>query len=255
MKEFKELLKKEVEKRGYQLDIRKIAKPLPDESYEGVSICNDKRCEAICVPIENLYRDYQQMNSIEKVVDKLVVFTEDIQSKLDTYSFEFEDLKDKIKIRLLNLVDSMEYLKGIPHIEFLDLGVYPYIDFSDGTAALGCEVLKGWDKTLEEVLEIGKQNTHIELCSYLPQLWLFKSEGLYCNPEILQDLAEKQEGDLIIVPMHLDVVFIHIENKPYTLKEIRDLYLEVLEREGDEEVLSRVLYRYSRERQQLELII
>lgn len=72
----------------------------------------------------------------------------------------FEDIKDKIRARLYNAKTNAEVYKSAKEYGFSDLIIVPYIEniISNGSIRITQGLLHTWNKTAEEVIEIGMEN-------------------------------------------------------------------------------------------------
>ena len=79
--------------------------------------------------------------------------------------YDFEKVKDKLQIKLINAEKNKEYLKDKPFIQILDLAAAFYVRFRSNEIGEGCIMVlnnhaKMWDVTAEMLYEAAKENEH-----------------------------------------------------------------------------------------------
>lgn len=105
----------------------------------------------ICDIGDNLLQQYRQSNPAVT---------------LDMSFFDdFETVKDRLYIKLINREKNRDFLAEVPYEEFLDLAVVPYVRVYDrkignGIIMVRNEHLKLWNKGKEEVIATARKNTH-----------------------------------------------------------------------------------------------
>lgn len=97
---------------------------------------------------------------------------------------EFDNIRDKIAMKLIHYERNKELLEKVPHIRFLDLAIVFYcliaMDFATGNATILIHHshLKNWNITTTELFQIAKDNTQ----KILP-------EKLYDMNDVLYELS------------------------------------------------------------------
>ena len=92
--------------------------------------------------LEEYYQSYRQGVALEKIVDEILRFYEEIkQEKSWDYEkiLDYEGVKDRIVFKLVNTVKNRQFLSTVPHVPFLDLSAVFYVLIeatSEGTAAM-----------------------------------------------------------------------------------------------------------------------
>lgn len=79
--------------------------------------------------------------------------------------YDFEKVKDKLHIKLINAENNKEYLKDKPFIQFLDLAAAFYArvnanEIGEGNIMILNNHAKMWNVTAEMLYEIAKENEH-----------------------------------------------------------------------------------------------
>lgn len=92
--------------------------------------------------LEEYYQNYRQGESLEKIVDDILRFYNEIRQE-KSWDYEeilsYEGVKDRIVFKLINTIKNRQFLNTVPHIPFLDLSAvfYVLIEVTDeGTAAM-----------------------------------------------------------------------------------------------------------------------
>ncbi|MCR5673529.1 MAG: DUF5688 family protein [Lachnospiraceae bacterium] len=118
--------------------------------------------------MENYYEEYTLGEDVKSIGDRiLALYNEnDLSVNFDMSFFDdFDRIRDKLYIKLINKEKNTEFLKEAPYEEFLDLAVTAYVRIKDkkignGLIMVKNEHLKLWGVTAREVLDIAKKNTH-----------------------------------------------------------------------------------------------
>lgn len=79
--------------------------------------------------------------------------------------YDFEKVKDKLHIKLINAENNKEYLKDKPFVKFLDLAAAFYVrvnanEIGEGNIMILNNHAKMWNVTAEMLYEIAKENEH-----------------------------------------------------------------------------------------------
>ena len=118
--------------------------------------------------MENHYEDYLKGSDICEIGDAILAsYRENSPSvSLDMSFFEdYELVKDRLYIKLVNREKNKEFLKEVPHEDFLDLAIVAYVRMYDrrignGLIMVRNEHLKLWGKDELTILDKAKANTH-----------------------------------------------------------------------------------------------
>lgn len=106
--------------------------------------------------LDKFYETYQedpaQLNSMAAAIMLEFQRAASLESTIEDY----QAVKDRIRIRLLNASVNHKYLSELPHIPYLDLAVVFYIilgqyDESNKTMIITRDILDMWKKTTEDV--------------------------------------------------------------------------------------------------------
>ncbi len=118
--------------------------------------------------MDNYYTRYLNGEDVSDIADSLLKLyhENDLAVSLDMSFFEdFESVRDRLFIKLINRQTNRDFLKEVPYEEYLDLAIVAYVRIYDkkignGVIMVRNEHLKLWGKDAETVLYIAKKNTH-----------------------------------------------------------------------------------------------
>ena len=181
----------------------------------GLMMKNKNSNMAPTVYLEEFYQEYKMGKTVSEIAHTIVkVYRE----KHPNYGFQIEQFKDfeqvktRIVYRIINRDKNQEILKEVPHINFLDLAVVPYLVFSveegnSGTILIKREHLELWGISEDIVMSIAGENTPKMLQPKLRKMEdtlkeLFEINHLQKEQDVeifLKDLEENKE----IVPMYV----------------------------------------------------
>ncbi len=134
----------------------------------GLSFSREGYNASPTVYMENYYEEYQNGTKVSEIGDRLlsIYYENDLAVRLDMSFFdEFESVKDRLYIKLINRKKNTEFLKEVPYEVFLDLAIVPYVRVYDkrignGLIMVRNEHLKLWKKDAKTVIDAAKKNTH-----------------------------------------------------------------------------------------------
>ena len=117
--------------------------------------------------LNDLYRDYENGESIEGICSKMTEMIDDAQVKEDvdvSFIRDYECMKERVLCKLVNKAKNKAYLNTVPHIDFLDLAVVFYTIISDGSFGSGTitvtnDQFKDWGVSVDTVYEDARKNT------------------------------------------------------------------------------------------------
>lgn len=203
---------------------------------------------------------------------------------------EFDNIRDKIAMKLIHYERNKELLEKVPHIRFLDLAIVFYcliaMDFATGNATILIHHshLKNWNITTTELFQIAKDNTRKILPEKLYDMndVLYELSGRLTHPDptvsrpspypmfvltnetnlfgaacmlykdLLKHFSEKSQTDFYILPSSIHEVILvpTLENDCYG--ELSDMVREVNDSQlMDDEILSTHAYYYSRRKNEI----
>lgn len=211
--------------------------------------------------------------------------------KIDPSFFtDFDNIRDKIAMKLIHYERNKELLEKVPHIRFLDLAIVFYylisMDFTTGNATILIHHshLKNWNITTTELFQIAKDNTQKILPEKLYDMndVIYELSGRLTHPDptvsrpspypmfvltnetnlfgatcllykdLLKHFSEESQTDFYILPSSIHEVILvpTLENDCYG--ELSDMVREVNDSQlMDDEILSTHAYYYSRRKNEI----
>ena len=118
--------------------------------------------------LENYYGDYINGQSLSCICHDILSMHEKykngIKFNIEDY-FNYNYVKDKIYLKVINKAKNEEFLKNIPHREFFDLALVAYIALEEaqngkGTITVNNKNLEIWNVTMDEVFDIAFTNVY-----------------------------------------------------------------------------------------------
>lgn len=237
--------------------------------------------------LDGAYERYQAGETAEEVLGQMLGDNDgqirEMETAWDFQPKQFADynyVKEHLRLRLVNYGKNTELLREMPYVRWNDLAVIFYYEIGDGQAQVQINNSHPalWGKTAEmlyrDALENMKSSVPDELfplrslipAGAVPDMGeeppihvLTNGAGRYGAAAMLytgkiRELAESMGSDLVILPASLHEVLLvpDREGKRQAYREmVGEVNRTVLE---PEEVLSDNIYRYSREKDMVELL-
>ena len=243
----------------------------------GVIIKNGEICP--CIYIDDLVDGEMTFDSVMEVANKVVEIWESIDMTDINVNdfFDYENIKDNLKLRLINKEKNKESLGELPHKDFLDLAIIVVVEKRLDTGIQSLKVdynlLEKWDKSFDEVAQVASLNTYKEanfksifemmmhddtvrhpVTSEIPDDMMyvltngnanFGASQIY-NLFLMVSIAEKLESDLIVIPSSIHEVL--VVKADLDVDSVSDFVKEVNADSVDEQdVLSDHAYYFSRQ--------
>lgn len=119
---------------------------------------------------KDFYRSDIKESEIGVLADKIYTILKEnaLVDSIDTgWLMDYEKVKPKLYLRLINHEKNYKFLKSVPYDFFLDLAVCPYIDVGDiccdhSTVIVTNELLRVWGVDADKVLDDADENTNNE---------------------------------------------------------------------------------------------
>ena len=260
--EIKERLGKEV-----NFTIKKIAKN-NDIILNGI-VLSDKNISAV-VYIEDLFNTYNNGKTIDEVVDIAINILNSSNMSFDFTNFD--NIKDKLSLRLINAEKNKEVMKSYPYKEFLDFALIVNINVkNNGVVKVDNALLNKWNKSFDEVFEIALNSTKpviksiaeilgtpdIEdiVCIITNENSCFGSAAmLYNNNEPLKELAEKFDNDLYIFPSSVHEIIVTpviSDDSDYLHSMVKNINNTIV---SSSDYLSDNVYKYDRKTNKISIV-
>ena len=243
----------------------------------GVIIKNGEICP--CIYIDDLIDGEMTFDSVMEVANKVVEVWESIDMSnvnVDDF-FDYENIKDNLKLRLINKEKNKEILGELPYKEFLDLAIIVVVEkiLDTGVQSLKVDynLLEEWDKSFDEVADVASSNTYKEanfksifemmmhddtvrhpVAGEIPDDMMYVltngnanlGASQICNLSLMAVIAEKLESDLIVIPSSIHEVL--VVKADLDVDAVSDFVKEVNADSVDEQdVLSDHAYYFSRQ--------
>lgn len=176
-------------------------KGMNGDEEEVVTIHKDGTSYAATFHLKRLYEGYSKNPTVLNSMAAAIMRKFQNVGRMNVYIEDYQEVKDKICVRLMNADSNHDYLAEIPHIPYLDLAVVFYVllekhDHGNITIIIKQNILDMWKKTIEDI--------------YADALWNMKEESVRPEPiqgimeEIIQDKLTSGELDLMdCLMMHM----------------------------------------------------
>ena len=236
--------------------------------------------------IEELYDAYKHGESIEYLVNSVIkkIRKENAVLALSHSEFmDYEKVKDKITIQLINYEKNTEVLKNLPYKKFLDMAVVfrLFLGENDGNiiSSQVTEILvSAWGVSIEEIYNQAIKNSARLLPAYVESLEkiLFDCDeengfgiGLYLMSnkfgingagailymDEMRKLSERFATDLIILPSSVHEVLLRRYDESMDREELKEMVRSINATEvSEKDVLSDNIYIYRKDKAVIEMV-
>lgn len=280
---------------GARIDIRTVLKN-NGVRLRGLTIFEGGEKITPTIYLEKYYEACMQGDSLEDVLESMraaYLKRKRLEMVELQYFYEYESVKDTLRIKLINYEKNEAFLKEVPYIRFLDLAVICYSRIAsgvleDGTITVCQKHLDMWQITKEQLFvdavirsrhyapEIMLEMEHFfrDMQEELPEEMQVDLSEEDCKrmciltnchkmngasvifyPEVLEQCAQYFQSDYYVLPssVHEVIVMPECEEEVDTLL---SMVKEVnVEQVAEEEVLSYHVYQYHRLEGNLEDIV
>lgn len=239
--------------------------------------------------LEEPYRQYLAGVELQEIVDRIVeLYQEQMKDfNLDIDSFkEFEYVRDRIFHKLINFEKNSKLLEDVPYFKWCDLAVVFYYAVEEefmGRASILIHNnhLVMWEQTADVLYRIAQHNMRQRMPELLMPMQDLVEEmtgvKLHQKDEIkmyvltnrakingasamlysdkIRELAKRLQTDIMILPSSVHEVLLLPDDHEQEYAFYRQMVEEVNTTQVEpEEILSYSLYRYSREKEEIEEI-
>lgn len=213
---FKTLVKEEVERRAgktYRVRLNDVMKN-NGVVLSGLTVMQDDSNISPTIYLNNYYEAYEsgQVTLGMVINDVMDVYNKNkVNRKLDMrYFLNYESIKDRVVLKLINTEKNGELLKDIPHMEFLDLSIVFQVSIADDSIGAASILIhnahtKLWGVDCHELYRRAIQNTpkllryEIQsMCDVMAGILRAKAEK--CGEEGCEDYLEELKS---CVPMYV----------------------------------------------------
>lgn len=272
---------------GHTVTVTEVLKN-NDIRLTGIVIMEESDNVYPTIYLEESYRQYQDGASFQRIVEEILTLYEkqahNIKLNMDFFR-DFSKIEERIFHKLVNYDKNRELLLDVPHFRWHDLAVIFYYMMEDATVGRASILIHNnhldlWGQAAEEVYRIAGQNMR----RHMPELLLPMSELLeelmgvqveerelsfyvltnkdkmfgasaMLYTQQLKCLAYKLQSDLLILPSSVHEVLLLPDDHDREYDFYRQMVREVNATQVDpEEILSDSLYRYDREKAEIEEI-
>ena len=274
LKEFMEVIKERLkEKIGNNFTVKEITKN-NDVILNGIVFTN-----RTVVYMEDLFNAYINGKTIDEIINMIVgMYRTNNNGKISyEYLTDFNNVKDKLSLKLINREKNKKIMKLCPYKEYLDFILIVNINVnvfnSVGTVKVTNDILKSWNKSFEDIFEIALNST-IPVIKSMVELFGLSEEDvndfiyvitnkdsyfgsaamLFNNNEPLIKIAEKFNSDLYVFPcsVHEVIVIPAIDNNiDYLYLMVKNINNTVI---NDKDYLSDNVYKYDKELNRISIV-
>ena len=254
----------------------------------GIVIMEDGRNVSPTVYLKEPYQQYQDDVSLEKILEEIMEEYEkhahNLQLNMDFFG-DFSQVKDRIFHKVISYKKNEELLKDVPYFKWHDLAVVFYyvvekVIFEKATILIRNSHLDMWGQPAGEIYRIARQNMKEKMPELLMPMQkvleemagisvgesgmhlyvltnkerMFGASAMLYSEEIKR-LADKLHTDLLILPSSIHETLLLPDDHIREYNLYREMVREVNTTQVDpEEILSFSLYRYNREKDEIEEI-
>ena len=258
-------------------------------SLTGIVVMKESDNVAPTIYLEEPYRRYQDGSTLQEIVDEIATLyekqTHNVKVDMDFFR-DFSMVKDRIYHKVINYDKNRKLLEDIPYFRWHDLAIIFYYAmeeaaFGRASIMLHNSHLDMWGRSAEEVYCVAKENMRQSMPELLmPMQKLLEdvagikagerdlplyvltnksrmfgaSAMLYSNK--IGELATKLNSNLLILPSSVHEVLLLPDDQVQEYDFYKEMVRDVNTTQVDpEEILSFNLYRYEREKAEIEEII
>lgn len=276
---------------GHEYDV-KVTKVTKNNDIEltGVVLMKESDNLSPTIYLDGLFEEYQDGAYIEDLAEQIIrLYKEQLPAgRLDMDFFRnFEQVKDRIFYKLVSYDKNRKMLEKLPYYKWNDLAIIFYYAMEEeriGRASITIhhQHLKMWEQSMDTLYAVAQENmkksmpellvsmkdlleetTGLKMGedTYLPMYVLTNQEKVYgaaamLYSEYMKKLAERWQTDLLILPSSIHEVLLLPDDGQNEYAFYRQMVEEVNTTQVEpEEVLSYSLYRYCREKAEIEEIL
>lgn len=255
----------------------------------GIVIMEDGMNVSPTVYLREPYRKYRRDGAsleeiLEEIMEEYEKHAHDLQLDMDFFR-DFSQVKDRIFHKVISYEKNEELLKDVPYFKWHDLAVVFYYEvekeiFEKATILIHNSHLDMWGQPAEEIYRMARKNMKEKMPELLMPMQkvleemagisvgesgmhlyvltnkerMFGASAMLYSEEI-KGLADKLHTDLLILPSSLHEVLLLPDDHVWEYDIYRKMVREVNTTQVDpEEILSFSLYRYNREKDEIEEI-
>ncbi len=272
----------------YKVTLTKVLKN-NDIRLTGIVIMKESDSMSPTIYLEEPYRRFRDGTSAQKIVEEILsLYNEhacDLKLDMDFFR-DFSLVESRICHKVINYEKNQELLRDVPWFRWHDLAITFYYAmeaeaFGKESVMIHNNHLDMWGQPAEEVYRVAERNMRqrmpdllLPMQKLLEEMMGIKEEGpeqlLYVltnrnkifgasamlYSEKMKLLADRLRADLLILPSSVHEVLLLPDDRNREYDFYRQMVKEVNTTQVDpEEILSFNLYRYDREKAQIEAIL
>lgn len=283
--EFTEEISGIMRERGYEVLVKEVSRNNDIRQTGLILRKGDERVNPVLY-LEGYYAQYQDGADIRGLAEEMASVYEGARFDLDMGFFqEFDKVRDRIYMRLVNHERNKELLKEMPHFRWMDLAAVFYyaMECPEGERAsvtIRNTHLKMWGQDRDQLYHTAKENMERDMPGYLlpmneiiaelsgieqtedeHQMYILtNTEKLYGAAAViysgkLEELAERLQSDILILPSSVHELLFLKDDHALQYQAYRKVVAEVNAAFVEStEVLSDNIYRYDREKDLIKMI-
>lgn len=220
-----------------EVEVREIIKT-NDLVLHGVTI-RDTTKENQTVPTVYLERFEEEYFAgditVEEIAEEIISITNDSAAPIPpviSQIGDFESIKSRLRIKLINTEKNKEFLKGVAHKEFLDLSALYQIkvemgtdDSSIATVNIGNELFDKYGITIDELHEAAIENMKIMEPTHIQGMFQTMVEIMGEEMrELPLDMFGDEEEKMLVITNKSKVCGASVILQKETLQEIADIF-------------------------------
>ena len=240
--------------------------------------------------LEEPYRQYCAGVDMQEIADRIVALyreqMRDIHFDIDFFR-EFECVRDRIFHKVINYEKNRRLLADVPHLQWCDLAVVFYYSVEEETLGRASILIHNnhlalWEQTTDALYRTAQYNMRRSMPELLIPMQELIGEMTGIKPDQtdgvkmyvltnraklngasamlysdkIRELAEHLQSDLLILPSSVHEVLLLPDDHEQQYDFYREMVEEVNTTQVEpEEILSYHLYRYSRQKAEIEEIL
>lgn len=269
------------------IDIHNVLKN-NDSKWCGITIKTQKSNVSPIIYLDDFYDEYKSGNTIENIVQEIINMykeTPDRNKVIKNLKFGYDEIKGKIRCRIINTRMNKELLEIVPHKNIMDVSFVYYIEFDKDenhsiSSIVKSSLLEKWKINKEELHKIAYENTVNAYPAYMyrisdaingvnikekdmlrngmvekDMMYVLTNEsnmhGSVCifYPDMAEHIGEVLQDDYCVIPSSIHEVLILPKSIGYNEDEVHNMIsLANAEELRNEEILNNHGYFYNRKR-------
>lgn len=260
--------------------------------FTGIAVLKDGESSGPVLYMEHLYERYEAGGSLKELAQELFRAYEKnahmpVSEKELKSAQKWENVKERLEIRLVNYERNKERLTELVHRRYLDFAVLYYVNL-DGdnheqySFCITRVLLERWNVSAEELERTARQNQREQNATVIRSIYdvlgggtamkdqdkrsdiptiyvLSNRQGLFgasavLDQETLEQFVAEKHTDLLLLPASVHEMLLLMEEMPYEIGELQSMVESInASCVAAEEVLSSHVYRYSAKTKELSI--